>query len=121
MMDISDNLQQLIYKKVKAFYTIEATKISNTKSKDVSLVATSLKNLKVPFIMKITSLLIAHGLLVLYFIKIFRKNSNDTHTLIYSLTKDQILRENSLAKIYDFLKTRKIHSNETSKILIEIF
>lgn len=119
MMDISEDLQQLIYKKVKAFYTTEATKLSNTKSKDVSLVATSLKNLKVPFIKKVTSLLIAHGLLVLYFIKIFRKNSNHTHTLIYSLTKDQILRENSLAKIYDFLKTRKIYLNATSKILIE--
>ena len=119
MMHISENLQKLIYKKVKAFYASEATKLSNTESEDVSLVATSLKDLKVPFIKKITLLLIAHGLLVLYFIKIFRKNSNDKHTLIYSLTKDQIFRENSLVKIHDFLKTRKINLNETSKILIE--
>jgi polysaccharide biosynthesis PFTS motif protein len=119
MMHISENLQQVIYKKVKAFYASEAIKLSNTESKDVSLVTTSLKDLKVPFIKKIILLLTAHGLLVLYFIKIFRKNSNDKHTLIYSLTKDQIFRENSLAKIYDFLKTRKINLNETSKILIE--
>jgi polysaccharide biosynthesis PFTS motif protein len=119
MMHISENLQQVIYKKVKAFYASEATKLSNTESKDVSLTATFLKDLKVPFIKRITLLLIAHGLLVLYFIKIFRKNSNDKHTLIYSLTKDQIFRDNSLTKIYDFLKTRKINLNEKSKILIE--
>ena len=118
-MHISENLQKLIFKKIKAFNTSDAKNLPTVKRQSIEPVTTFLKDIKVPFMKKITSLLIAVGILLLYFTRIFGKTSNEKFILMYSLTKEQVLRDNSLFGIHSFLKTKKINLNEKNKVLIE--
>lgn len=81
--------------------------------------------IEVPFSKKIKAILIAFCLLFFYFIKIFqitpKKNrvKKNKIVLIYSLTKDQIFRDNSIYNLYDFLVSEKLNNTEKNETLIE--
>ena len=81
--------------------------------------------LKVPFYKKIKAILIAFCLLFIYFSKMFQitpkrnKIKKNKIVMVYSLTKDQIFKDNSINKLYDFLVSKKLNNTEKNKILIE--
>ena len=81
--------------------------------------------LEVPFYKKIKVILIAFCLLLIYFVKMFQiipkrnKVKKNKIVLIYSLSKDQIFRDNSIYKLYDFLVSEKLNNTEKNKTLIE--
>jgi polysaccharide biosynthesis PFTS motif protein len=97
-------------------------------NKKVNLTASSrieLMQIKLPFFKKIKIILIAFILFLFYFTKIFRiapkknKIRENKTVLIYSLTKDQIFKDNSISKLYDFLVSKKFNISEKNEILIE--
>ena len=97
-------------------------------NKKVNLTASShieLMQIKVPFLKKIKIILITFILFLFYFTKIFQitpkknKTKENKIVLIYSLTKDQIFKDNSIAKLHDFLVSKKFNMTEKNEILIE--
>jgi len=84
-----------------------------------------LMQIKVPFFKKIKMILITFIIILLYFTKIFRitpkknKIRENKIVLIYSLTKDQIFKDTSIAKLHDFLISKKFNMTEENEILIE--
>ena len=81
--------------------------------------------LEVPFYKKIKVIVFAFCLLLFYVAKLFQiipkknKVKRNKIVLIYSLTKDQIFRDNSIYKLYDFLVSEKLNNTEKNKTLIE--
>ena len=81
--------------------------------------------LKVPFYKKIKAILIAFCLLLIYFAKMFQitpkrnKIKKNKIVMVYSLTKDQIFKDNSINKLYDFLVSKKLNNTEKNETLIE--
>ena len=81
--------------------------------------------LKVPFYKKIKAILIAFCLLLIYFAKMFQitpkrnKIKKNKIVIVYSLTKDQIFKDNSIYKLYDFLVSKKLNNTEKDETLIE--
>ena len=106
---ISSYIQRLLNKKVNL-----------TVSSHVALM-----QIKIPFLKKIKIILIAFILFLFYFTKIFRitpkknKIKENRIVLIYSLTKDQIFRDNSISKLHDFLVSKRFNMTEKNEILIE--
>ena len=97
-------------------------------NKKVNLTASSrieLMQIKLPFFKKIKIILIALILFLFYCTKIFRiapkknKIRENKTVLIYSLTKDQIFKDNSISKLHDFLVSKKFNISEKNEILIE--
>jgi polysaccharide biosynthesis PFTS motif protein len=97
-------------------------------NKKVNLTASSrieLMQIKLPFFKKIKIILIALILFLFYCTKIFRiapkknKIRENKTVLFYSLTKDQIFKDNSISKLHDFLVSKKFNISEKNEILIE--
>jgi polysaccharide biosynthesis PFTS motif protein len=97
-------------------------------NKKVNLTVSShieLMQIKVPFLKKIKIILITFILFLFYFTKILRitpkknKTRGNKIVLIYSLTKDQIFKDNSISKLHDFLVSKKFNMTEKNEILIE--
>ena len=62
-------------------------------------------------------------ILIAYFINIFKvtlKSNRQTLVLIYSLTKDQSIRNSSIKSLNAFLKSRGVINNSKALVLIEI-
>ena len=120
---ISSSMQKLLHKKVNNFY--QGKPESFQKVKFTMTNYSELIQIKVPFFKKMKIVLIALSLLLLYFTKIFRiapkRKLIKKHkiTLIFSLTKDQILKDNSLDKIQDFFASEKFSTMRKNEILIE--
>lgn len=96
--------------------------------KKVNFVAhgySELIQLEVPFYKKIKAIVFAFCLLLFYVVKIFQitpkknKVKKNKIVLIYSLTKDQIFRDNSIYNLYDFLVSKKLNNTEKNETLIE--
>lgn len=122
-INISSAIRHLLYKKVNISYQ-DALK-STLKSKFIVPNYNELLKIRVPFIKKIKTLLIAMSLFLLYFTKIFKialkRNTIEKNktVFIYSLTKDQIFKDNSLHEIQKFLTSEKFDIDEKNEILIE--
>ena len=71
----------------------------------------------------IKSYLVCILILNVYFINIFRLKSKDSDKnliLIYSLSKEQAIRDESIKSLYTFLKSKGLARNPNSVVLIEI-
>ena len=97
-------------------------------NKKVNLTVSShieLMQIKVPFLKKIKIILITFILFLFYFTKILQitpkknKTRGNKIVLIYSLTKNQIFKDNSISKLHDFLVSKKFNMTEKNEILIE--
>lgn len=120
---ISSNIQKVLHKKVNVFYQNKSEGVQKVKFAMTS--DSELIQIKVGFFKKMKIILIALSLLLLYFTKIFRITPRRKLTkknkivLIFSLTKDQILKDNSLHKIQDFFASEKFGIGRKNEILIE--
>jgi polysaccharide biosynthesis PFTS motif protein len=120
---ISNNIQKLLHKKVNVFYQDKSESMQKVKFAMTS--DNELKQIKVPLFKKIKMVLIALSLLLLYFTKLFRITpkrkviKKNKIVLIFSLTKDQIFKGNSLYKIQDFFASKRFNMVGKNEILIE--
>jgi len=120
---ISSSMQKLLNKKANIFFQEQF----DNSSKLTFLVPSSgeLKQIKVPFLKKIKMIMIAFGLLFLYFTKIFvvisksNESKKNRMVLVFSLTIDQVFKDNSLYNFYQFLNRKKFNLTKKSEILIE--
>ena len=120
---ISSSIQKLLHKKVNVFYQDKSKSMQKTKFIIPSY--NELIQIKLPFLKKINIVLISLGLFLLYFTKIFRiasKNkviNKNKIVLIFSLTKNQIFKDDSLHKIQNFLTSKRFSITKKDEIMIE--
>ena len=120
---ISSSIQKLLHKKVNVFYQDKSKSMQKTKFIIPSY--NELIQIKLPFLKKINIVLISLGLFLLYFTKIFRiasKNkviNKNKIVLIFSLTKHQIFKDDSLHKIQNFLTSKRFSITKKDEIMIE--
>jgi len=114
----SNEIQKLLHKKVfaksKYFYSTKNPPKNPIKIKPMGAPSR---------VSTIKSYLICILILNVYFINIFRlksKKSGENLILIYSLTKEQAIRDGSIKSLYTFLKSKDLVKNSDSVVLIEI-
>ncbi|MBM3454431.1 MAG: hypothetical protein FJX80_04705 [Bacteroidetes bacterium] len=114
----SNEIQKLLHKKVFA----KSNYLHSTKNPPKN--STKIKPMDAPSrVSTIKSYLICILILNVYFINIFRlksKESGENLILIYSLTKEQAIRDGSIKSLYTFLKSKDLVKNHDSVVLIEI-
>jgi len=120
---ISSSLKKLLNKKVNFFFQ---NKFKNTQKLKFTIFSNDeLAQIKLPLLKKIKIIIIALSLLFLYFTKMFicvsesKKIKKNKIVLIFSLTKNQIFKDNSLYNLHNFLVSKKFDMTEKSEILIE--
>ena len=122
-INISSSAKKLLNKKVNFFLQ---NKFKNTQKLKFAIFSNDeLAQIKLPLLKKIKIIIIALSLLFLYFTKIFiyvsksKKIKKNKIVLIFSLTKNQIFKDNSLYHLHNFLVSKKFNMTEKSEILIE--
>jgi polysaccharide biosynthesis PFTS motif protein len=112
--EIQNLLNKKVFAKSKYFYSTKNPPKDPTKIMPIS--ASS----KVSVIKSYT---VSTLILIVYFINIFKLKSKDSDKnliLIYSLTKEQSIRDGSIKSLYTFLESKGLTTNPDSVILIEI-
>jgi polysaccharide biosynthesis PFTS motif protein len=114
----SKEIQNLLHKKIfaqsKYFYSTK--KPPKDQSKIIAMSASSKVSV-------IKSYIFCALILIAYFINIFKMKSKDSGKnliLIYSLTKEQSIRDGSIKSLHTFLESKGLATNPDSVILIEI-
>jgi len=114
----SNEIQKLLHKKVfaksKYFYSTKNPPKNPTKIKPMGAPSR---------VSTIKSYLVCMLILNLYFVNIFRLKSRESEKkliLIYSLTKEQTIRDGSIKSLHTFLKSKGLVKNPDSVVLIEI-
>ena len=120
---ISSSMMKLLNKKVNFFFQ---NKFKNThKLKFTVFSNDELAQIKLPLLKKINIIIVAFSLLFLYFTKMFihisesNKIKKNKTVLIFSLTKNQVFKDNSLNNLHNFLVRKKFNMTEKSEMLIE--
>lgn len=116
-LNFSQALQKLFYKKVFS----KSSSFNNSQFTDANL-ADSLPFIKISQKKILISYLVYFLVLVMYFINIFRlptRNNARPMILIFSLTKDQAVRNRSLKSLDVFLYSRGITNESDSLVLVE--
>ena len=119
---VSSSIQNLLNKKANIYFQ---EKSKSTQSQGfITPNHNEYKSIKVSFLKKIKTIIIAFSILFLYFTKIFvvisKNNKNKKKTIfIFSLTKEQIFRNSSLHEFHNFLHSKKINMTKKNEILIE--